>query len=142
MPNYMERAFAPAEAAHKAKIIQDTWGHLFPDKEHYTGQIRIASPYYGVHGSTVVLLESDSLPCSSPWWFDAVMEFSDTVGEDMKSGEVIDFDVEVEIVTVMEELEDWEIEEYKEAELEPKIWKEIHITPVNRNILVEGNEDE
>lgn len=142
MPNYMAEAFAPVEAVYKARIMQDTWGHLFPDKEHYEGQIRIASPFYGSQGSSIVLHESESLPCSSPWWFEAVMEFADDAAEDLKSGEVVDFHVRVEIVTVMEELEDWEIKEYVEEGLEPETRKEIHITPVNMNILVEGNDND
>ena len=142
MPNYMAEAFAPAEAVYKARIMQDTWGHLFPDKEHYEGQIRIASPFYGSQGSSIVLHESESLPCSSPWWFEAVMEFADDAAEDLKSGEVIEYDVKVDIVTVFEELEDYEIEEYKEAGTVPESRLEIHITPVNTNILVEGNDND
>lgn len=70
------------------------------------------------------------------------MEFADDAAEDLKSGEVVDFHVRVEIVTVMEELEDWEIKEYVEEGLEPETRKEIHITPVNMNILVEGNDND
>ena len=70
------------------------------------------------------------------------MEFANDAAEDLKSGEVVDFHVRVEIVTVMEELEDWEIKEYVEEGLEPATWKEIHITPVNTNILVEGNDND
>ena len=70
------------------------------------------------------------------------MEFADDAAEDLKSGEVIEYDVKVDIVTVFEELEDYEIEEYKEAGTVPESRLEIHITPVNTNILVEGNDND
>lgn len=41
-------AFAPAEAAHRARVMQETWGHLYPELGHkYDGRIRFVVGDYG-----------------------------------------------------------------------------------------------
>lgn len=44
----MAEAFAPAEAAHRARIMGETWGHLAPKPSNiYTGTIMFAHSEYG-----------------------------------------------------------------------------------------------
>ena len=46
--NYMEAAFAPAEAKYAALVMFNTWGHLEPKKRLvYTGWIVFAFSVYG-----------------------------------------------------------------------------------------------
>jgi hypothetical protein len=132
MANYMERAFAEAEAQHRNKINIDTWGHLFPEKKQYKGKIRVANSLYGSQG--IVILDEKDLPRSSPWWYDAINDFVYKVSDDINAGEVVEFDIQVDIVHCIEELEDWEIEE----EAEPDEWEEIRIKQIRKATIVKA----
>ena len=133
--NEMAKAFAPAEAHYKSIVMHNTWGHLFPDKPQYKGTVRLAYLLYGTQ-NVEILDEGDTLPQSSPWWHDAIYEFAEEVAKEMKGGEVVEFEIEVNLVECEEELEPWEKREYDEAGLEPKQWTEIHITPGDAKVLV------
>ena len=75
-------AFAPAEAAYRAEILKETWGHLAAVKnKKYHGSLTFAS---GIFGSDD--LNPTAISCefktskgemleSSPWFYDAMMEF-------------------------------------------------------------------
>jgi len=128
----MESIFASYEAVHRARLQQDMWGHLFPKEDKYKGKIRVAKGVYGCHGT--VVLDEKNLPQSSPWWYDALMDFVDKISDDMEAGEVAEFDVQVDIVDCIEELEDWQIEE----EHEPDQWSEIHIKQLRKATIVKA----
>lgn len=132
MSNYMANAFAPYEAKYRAMVIQQTWGHLFPNKPKYVGKVRIAKGLYP-NSSECICGEKD-LPESSPWWYKAITEFAFNVTEKMGDGEVAEFNIQVDIVECIEQLEDWQIEE----EQTPDEWTEIHITELDKTILVEA----
>ena len=102
--NYMERAFAPAEAHYKNLMNIQTWGHLFPEKPKYKGKVRVANSLYGSQGT--IILDEKNCPQSSPWWFDAINDFVYKVSDDMGSGEVAEFDIQVDIVHCVEELDE------------------------------------
>ena len=126
-----EEAFGPAEAHYKNVCIHQTFGHLYPEQTHYEGTVRIASDIYG---QTAVLDECPNLPESSPWWYEAITNFTCDVSKDMEGGEVAAFKISVEIVEFIEELEQWQIDE----EAVPEEWSEIHIKQQSKTILVKA----
>ena len=126
-----EEAFAPAIAYYKSLVIHSTWGHLFPNQIYYEGTIRLACPLYGA--GMVIIDESESLPGSSPWWFDAVHGFANDIGANMEPGQVLEIAISASIIQCEEELEDWQIDE----EQEPDTWTEIHIAQLKKTILLE-----
>jgi hypothetical protein len=75
-------AFAPAEAAYRSKIMQETWGHLAPKRNRtYYGSITFA---IGIFGDDE--LNPTPLSCnfstqggeeldSSPWFYDHMADF-------------------------------------------------------------------
>jgi len=133
----MARAFAPAEAHYKNIVITNTWGHLYPDKPQYKGKVRLVKEMYC--SNSVHVLDEKNLPQSSPWWYDAITEFAFQVGlNDMEAGEVAEFDIQVDIVQCVRELEDWEAEEYKELDMEPETWQEIHIKQLAKATIVKA----
>lgn len=88
----MADAFAPAEARYKAEIMADTWGHLAPKKNKaYHGHIVFAIGCFGSDhlNPTPLACEFDDLD-SSPWFFDAMMDFLRDI--ETKEGCVYRFD--------------------------------------------------
>lgn len=130
-----EEAFGPYEAHYKSLVMHSTWGHLFPNQIYSEGTIRLACPLYG--SGTVIIDESESLPGSSPWWFDAVHGFANNISDNMEPGQVLEIAISVSVVQCEEELEDWQIDE----EQEPDKWSEIHIAQLKKTILLENKDD-
>lgn len=85
MANYMEQAFAPAEAKYREDVKRATWGHLAPQKNKvYKGHIVFAVGCYGDDPLNPVVLacsfkdrQGQELT-DSPWFFDSLSDF---VGE-------------------------------------------------------------
>ncbi len=119
------------EADNKNKAIHETFGHLFPNKKHYEGIVRIA---YTVYGNIEVLDENDTLPNSSPWWFASLNDFAGEEINSMECGEVAEFNISVTIVDHVEEMEQWQIDE----EYEPKEWQTIDIACLSKNVLIKA----
>lgn len=71
--NYMERAFAPVEAENKRIVMEDTWGHLAPERNQtYTGYMLFTLGAWGDY--TPICADFKGLP-DSPWFFDDMMSF-------------------------------------------------------------------
>ena len=138
------KAFLEAEAHARMVATHQTFGHLFPDKPHYEGVVRFAMTLYG--SNIEILHESETLPGGSPWWGAAITDFVDTYSDTMKSGDVFQVNITVEIVKFVGEIEDWVLEEcadFGEDPPEPETWQEIHISepaPDTRIILVRGDQ--
>lgn len=130
----MDQAMAPWEAHYKMKVMHETWGHLFPDKQFYEGKVIIALNMYESQGA--VILDEKDLPQASPWWYDAITEFAFEKFSQDKDADacVYEVDIRVNIVDCEEELEQWQIDE----EYEPDTWTEIQISELKRTVLVKG----
>lgn len=82
MANYMEEAFAPAEAHYRNEVLKHTWGHLAPVKGiEYRGHIVFAVGCYDNDHLNPTVLEcgfkdadGDDLD-DSPWFYDAMTDF-------------------------------------------------------------------
>lgn len=75
----MERAFAPAEAAFREVVMQETWGHLAPKKNKtYEGRIVYAMGCYdsGELNPTVLVADFAGLS-DSPWFYNALGDLLD-----------------------------------------------------------------
>lgn len=69
--------FAPVEALYKAKVMEDTWGHLAPKKNKtYRGRIVYAIGCFGNGplNPTPLVCEFKNLE-SSPWFFSVMNDF-------------------------------------------------------------------
>jgi hypothetical protein len=85
-------AFAPAEARYKAAVMGDTWGHLAPKRNKiYRGHLIFAVGCFGSDylNPTAIECEFRGLD-SSPWFFDAVCEFMQSL--DTEEGGVYRWD--------------------------------------------------
>jgi len=91
----MAEVFAPIEAAKRAAIFADTWGHLFP-KGPATGYIVVAHSIY----RDVVILEEELNINGSPWWYETVHDFARERAKKMKRGSVKRFDITARPVRV------------------------------------------
>ena len=66
-------AFAPAEAAHKARVMTETWGHLAPaPRQTYPGYIVFTHANYG-HQFVAIDADFEGLD-DSPWFFGDLMD--------------------------------------------------------------------
>jgi len=66
-------AFIPVEREYKARVMEETWGHLAPKKNRiYKGTIIFA---YGEYGDMVPLHAEFAGLDDSPWFFDALSDF-------------------------------------------------------------------
>jgi hypothetical protein len=91
-------AFAPAAAAYHTAVIKETWGHLAPQKNKtYRGQLTFALGIFGSDDLNPTALEcafktrkGETLE-SSPWFFDAMMEFMQSLQDTTKAGGVYRF---------------------------------------------------
>jgi hypothetical protein len=75
-------AFARAEAHYHAQVSQATWGHLAPLRnKRYSGHIVFALGCFGSDdlNQTALSCELDGLD-ASPWFFDAMTEFLQSLG--------------------------------------------------------------
>jgi hypothetical protein len=70
-------AFAETEAKYKAKVIEDTWGHLAPIKNRiYKGRIVYTAGCFGHdHLNPTALFCTFKGLVSSPWFYNAIQEF-------------------------------------------------------------------
>ena len=71
------------------EVKSNTWGHLFPKDGYYEGSITVAQ---GVYGNVVILKEDIDIE-GSPWWFQEINQFLDTV--EMESGCIYKIDISV-----------------------------------------------
>lgn len=91
--NYMEAAFAPAEARHKQAVLADTWGHLAPKRNAtYRGFIRFAAGCFGSDDINPVplaceLKSGSSELNSSPWFYDALTDLLSDWAADGRYGD-------------------------------------------------------
>lgn len=72
-------AFAPVEAAHRAAVMADTWGHLAPRKNKtYRGRVVYAVGCYDSCNPVILSTEFRALDGTelddSPWLYDALNE--------------------------------------------------------------------
>lgn len=74
MSNYMQEAFAPAEAEYRNRVIHATWGHLAPEpRKKYRGYVLFT---FGEYGDITVIKDNfEGLP-DSPWFYEHVHEFA------------------------------------------------------------------
>lgn len=77
MSNYMEEAFAPAEAEYRRAVMADTWGHLAPVKNRaYPGRLVFSFGVYDSGELNPVILVCDFGELDGgPWFYDAVHDF-------------------------------------------------------------------
>lgn len=80
-------AFAPAEAAYRAQVMEDTWGHLAPHRNAlYRGHITFALGCCGSDGLNPTVLECEFVNRKhgeidgSPWFHDAMNDFLQSLG--------------------------------------------------------------
>lgn len=81
-------AFAPWIAAHKARVMGETWGHLAPKpRQSYRGSILFCHSEYG----DLVPIRCDfrDLP-DSPWFFQDLIDF--IVASKTEPGGIYEFD--------------------------------------------------
>lgn len=81
-------AFAPAEAAHRTRVISATWGHLAPTpRKVYAGHIIFTEGEYG----HLIIIRSDFPELeNSPWQFE---DFHDWLGkQSTEPGTIYRFD--------------------------------------------------
>lgn len=123
----LDNAFESVDAHYKNIVMHQTWGHLFPDKPQYVGKIRIARGIYPFSSNCII--DEQNLPESSPWWFDAITEFASSITNQMDYGEISEFDIKVDIIQCVKELEDGE---------PPEEWSEIHIKQLNKKVIRKG----
>jgi len=70
-------AFQPAVAAHRERVMFETWGHLAPKKgKTYKGRVVFAVGCFGSDdlNPTAIVCEFEDLD-SSPWFFDVLQDF-------------------------------------------------------------------
>jgi hypothetical protein len=70
--NYMEAAFAPAEAKYKAQVMWDTWGHLEPKPNTYRGWLLFMN---GAHGDSTIIDWRFQNVESGPLMYDHINDF-------------------------------------------------------------------
>ena len=86
-------AFLPAEARDRERVMQETWGHLAPQKNKtYAGRIVYAVGAFGDDplNPTMLVCEFKGLD-DSPWFFDAVAEFIGSRSQENETGNVYEF---------------------------------------------------
>jgi hypothetical protein len=68
------KVFAPIDAANKDAVLQNTWGHLAPQKNTtYRGKLLFCKSEY--NSGSITLISSKMVIDSSPWFYDSVYEF-------------------------------------------------------------------
>ncbi len=70
-------AFAPAEARYREQVLESTWGHLAPEKNHkYPGRIVFAVGIYDSDdlNPTIIVCNFEGLH-DSPWLYEALQDF-------------------------------------------------------------------
>lgn len=73
--------FAPAEASYREDVRRATWGHLTPKKNKtYRGRVVYALGCFGSGELNPTVLHCDFGDLeSSPWFYDALHEFLDSI---------------------------------------------------------------
>jgi hypothetical protein len=77
-------AFKSHEAIYRAKVLEETWGHLAPkENKTYKGFVIFALGCFGSDrlNPTVLQCELGDLD-GSPWLYDALIEFLQSLGGD------------------------------------------------------------
>jgi hypothetical protein len=80
---------AHANASYRDAVMQDTWGHLAPQKNiSYKGVLLIARSAFG--GGGMILLDQyfEKDLESSPWLYQTIQEFIGRLREDIEEGVV------------------------------------------------------
>lgn len=76
----MDQAWAPITAHYRAEVFKATWGHLAPRKNKtYRGQVTFALGCYGSDELNPTVLECTIEIDDSPWFFDAMIEFLESL---------------------------------------------------------------
>ena len=79
----------------RQRVMQDTWGHLAPEKgKKYPIEFTAAVGYFSEDTLNPILLSCgpEDGPWYGPWFYEAVQEFlSDHLGEDENSGKIFRF---------------------------------------------------
>lgn len=75
-------------------VINNTWGHLFPDKFWYEGSIVIAMSLY----DGLVILNEDINIDGSPWWYNAIHDFIETNFHDLDNDNICEIKIVVNIL--------------------------------------------
>lgn len=133
----MAEAHAPYESHYRNIIMHQTWGHLFPEGLYYEGYVRIANSIYN-SGNGVPIDEQIEIS-SSPWWYDAIQNFTFDVIEDMENGEVADFYIAVSVVTAYDYPHYWDVmDEEEREEYPPETYKKLVITQKKKIIIAKG----
>jgi len=133
-----DAVMAGAEAPYRNAVIHQTWGHLFPTGLYYEGYVRIANSIYNT-GNGVPIDENIEGINSSPWWFEAIQNFTFDVVEDMETGEVADFKISVSVVSVYDYPDYWdEMDEEERKEYPPDVYKELSIATKQKIIVAKG----
>lgn len=90
----MAEIFAPVEAKYRAAIMADTWGHLAPKRNRtYRGFIVFAIGCFGDDHLNPTPLSCDFKGLdSSPWFYDAMMDFLQSLDKGEHEGTVWRFD--------------------------------------------------
>lgn len=80
--NYMEAAFAPAEAIYKEKLLQQTWGHLAPRRgKTYRGYFIFAVGCFGCDDLNPTPIECEfGKLAESPWFYNSLIDFIGEMG--------------------------------------------------------------
>jgi hypothetical protein len=87
----LRSAFAPIDAAYKAAVLHNTWGHLAPEpRKRHKGYLLFAFGEFG----DMISIKSDFKGLSdSPWFYDALNDFMDKHSK--RRGTVYRFDGDV-----------------------------------------------
>jgi len=138
-------AFAQHEKNAQTAVIHNTWGHLFPKGEHYTGKLRIAYSAYAEMDHSVI--DEKIGIDGSPWWYQTLCDFAyeskELIGA--QDGEVWDININADVVTIADEGEEQKFEDYEIDSSEPD-WEpyemntheEIQITIIDKKRLLEA----
>lgn len=126
------------ESHYRSIVMHQTWGHLFPEGLYYEGYVRIANSIYNV-GNGVPIDEQIDIS-SSPWWFDAIQDFTFNVTKDMENGEVADFYIAVSVVKAYDYPDYWDDmdEEEREDWGEVDTYQKLNIIQKKKIIIAKG----
>ncbi len=94
----MPDAFVAHEAIARNVVQINTWGHLFPTKEEYRGELVVASTCY----DGVVIVEERIDIQNSPWWYSAVHDFIFSL-EGLEPGDIETLPIIVRVAEVEDE---------------------------------------
>lgn len=88
MGNWAEQVYAPVEQYNYNVVIQNTWGHLAPNKNTtYRGEILFCKSAY--RSGSIILIDTkcDELD-DSPWIYEAYHEYLNSIDNGLEYGTV------------------------------------------------------